>query len=94
MSLKTCLCCGQIIPPAIVLPPIRQRIYDAVRRRPRTADELRSIAWRDDPDCGPATWKTIYAHVYLLNRSLRQHGLAVRRPWRVAHEPYRLVPFA
>jgi hypothetical protein len=52
--MKTCPCCGQIIAPTIVLPPIRQRIYDAVKRRPRTADELRDIAWRDDPNGGPS----------------------------------------
>ena len=91
MRPKTCPCCGQIIPPDLALSRIQQRLYDALRRGPRTADELRAVAWFDDPDGGPAHWKTIYGHVYLLNQKLKVKGVVARRTWRAPFEPYRLV---
>jgi hypothetical protein len=50
-----CSHCGQPIPPTgLRLPPIKQRIYDAVQRHPDiSAEELRCLVWADDPNGGP-----------------------------------------
>ena len=89
MSIKTCPCCGQVIPRDIALPPIKQRIYDALKERPRTSDELRDIARSYYSDREFVTWKLLYSHIYQLNKLLHPHGMRVRQPWRF--EPYRLV---
>jgi DNA-binding response OmpR family regulator len=91
---KTCPCCGQVIPSDLALSRIQRRLYEALCRGPRTADELRDAAWSDDSEGGPAGWKTIYVHVYLLNRKLAPHGMAARRRWRAPYEPYHLVSLA
>ena len=78
-----CESCGQ---PVIVsselppLPPIKQRILDAVRRRPGiTAQELRDWVWADDLDGGPLTdTKCLHVHVAQLNALLRPLGIVVR----------------
>jgi hypothetical protein len=73
------------------LSPIQTRLYDALRNRPRTADELRDIAWSDDPDGGAVSWKCIYRHIFVLNQKLKAHGMVARRTWRAPFQPYRLV---
>jgi len=78
-----CDACGQPVlvrselPP---LPPIKQRILDAVRRRPGiTAQELRNWIWADDPDGGPLTdTKCLHVHVSQLNNLLAPLGVCVR----------------
>ena len=62
------------------LPPTKQRILDAVKRRPGiTAQELRNWVWADDPDGGPLTdKKCLHVHVAQLNALLRPLGIAVR----------------
>jgi hypothetical protein len=78
---KICPSCNQVIAPiGLRLPPIKQRIYDAVRRRPDiTARELRDWVWADDIDGGPLTdTKCLHVHVAQLNAMLRPHGIMVR----------------
>ena len=78
-----CESCGQPVlmrselPP---LPPIKERILAAVRRRPGiTAQELRDSIWADDPDGGPLTdTKCLHVHVAQLNTLLRPLGIMVR----------------
>ena len=76
--MKRCHCCGQVIPPVMTLPPVIQRIYDTLRDQPRTAEELRDIIWRDDPDGGPLSRHTIYVHIDRLKRRLKPLGLGIR----------------
>jgi hypothetical protein len=62
-----------------MLPPIKQRILDAVRRRPGISSEmLREQVWWDDPAGGPENRKCLHVHVNQLNRQLAPFGIAVR----------------
>jgi len=75
-----CSHCGQPIPPTgLRLPPIKQRIYDTVQRRPDIgAEELRSVVWADDPAGGPEDRKVLHVHVSQLNQLLTPLGIMVR----------------
>jgi hypothetical protein len=75
------------------LPPIKQRILDAVRRRPRSAEELREIVWADDPNGGPEDRRVVHVHVWQLNRLLMPYGFAIRAG-RGAGAVYRCVEVA
>ena len=79
MTLPTvCGHCGQPVTPTVSLPPIKQRILDAVRRHPGIdAESLRSIVW-DGADGGPEDRKVLHVHVHQLNRLLMPFGLRVR----------------
>jgi hypothetical protein len=81
--MKTCAACGQaIVPDRLRLPPIKQRILDAVQRRPGIgAEELRALVWADDPDGGPEDRKVIHVHVHQLNKLLAPLGIVVRAPF-------------
>jgi len=79
--MKRCATCGQIIPPDLALGPVKQTIYNALCKAPRTAEELRELVW-GNRDIG---WKTIHAHMWGLRRALRPHGLAIRNRWRGAY---------
>jgi len=77
-----CDACGQPVlvrselPP---LPPIKERIFDAVKRRPGiSAEELRCIVWADDPAGGPEDRKCLHVHVSQLNHLLAPLGIMVR----------------
>lgn len=76
-----CESCGQPVlmrsesPP---LPPIKQRIFDVVKRRPGiNAEELRCFVW-DDPSGGPENRKVLHVHVAQLNQLLAPLGIMVR----------------
>ena len=61
------------------LPPIKQRIYDAVRRHPGiTAEQLRCLVWADDPNGGPEDRKVLHVHISQLNDRLAARGIEVR----------------
>lgn len=68
---------------------MKQRIYDALLEKPRSAEELRGIlgsyhSLRE----GPVSDWTVYVHVYQLRRLLRGKGLTVKK---IRNQPYRLV---
>jgi hypothetical protein len=77
-----CESCGQPVlvqPELPPLPPTKQRILDAVRRRPGiSAEELRCVVWADDPNGGPEDRKCLHVHVAQLNALLRTLGIMVR----------------
>jgi hypothetical protein len=77
---KTCSSCGQpIAPTGLRLPPIKARIYEAVKRCPGiSAEELRCTVWADDPNGGPEDRKCLHVHVWQLNSQLRPLGIMVR----------------
>lgn len=58
----------------LALTKTERRIYLAVQKRPRTAEQLRNAVWFDRPDGGPESRHAIYTHVYHLNRRLRACG--------------------
>jgi hypothetical protein len=86
--MERCATCGQIIGPELTVDErriprslqikgtIRQRLYSTLRKGPRTADQLRAIVWREDPDGPP--FSALYVHIFKLNRFLLRHGMAVR----------------
>ena len=78
-TIANCPRCGApIVPPGITLPPIKRRIFEAVRRHPGIgAEELRSLVWASDPNGGPEDRKVLHVHVHQLNRRLAAHGLRV-----------------
>ena len=75
-----CPTCGQsVVPAGLTLPPIKQRILEAVRRRPGIdAETLRSLVWADDPSGGPENPKVLHVHISQLNRLLAASGAVVR----------------
>jgi hypothetical protein len=75
-----CSPCGQPIPPTgLRLPPIKQRIFEAVQRHPDiSAETLRCIVWADDPAGGPENRKVLHVHVSQLNHLLAPLGIMVR----------------
>jgi hypothetical protein len=76
----------------MVLPPVKQRIWDTVRRRPGIDSEsLRTIVWQDDPSGGPEDRKVLHVHINQLNRLLAPRGMAIRGSRTYG---YRLVPLA
>jgi hypothetical protein len=79
-QLKICPQCGQPIPPeGLRLPRIKERILEAVKRRPGiSAEELRTIVWADDPNGGPEDRKVLHVHVSQLNQLLAPFGIMVR----------------
>jgi hypothetical protein len=79
--MNLCEACGQPIITAdeLTLPPIKQRIFDAVRRRPGIDSEsLRALVWADDPAGGPENPKVLHVHIHQLNQLLEKRGIAVR----------------
>jgi hypothetical protein len=91
--IKTCPTCGQpVVPAGLRLPPIKQRILDAVRDRPGiSAEELRTVVWAQDPAGGPEDRKVLHVHVHQLNHLLIPLGIAVRAP-KGAGAGYRIIP--
>src|SRR5215471_15231860 len=82
---KRCRCCGQIIPPDIVFHgPVLQRVYNELRRAPRTAEQLRELVY----GYREISYSAIYVEIRVLNRKLKPYGLRVYSPWRNA--AYRL----
>ena len=73
-ALPTCPCCGQRLIPQeqISLPPIKKRIFNAVRRYPGIdAEALRGLVWAADPDGGPEDRKVLHVHIHQMNQLLR-----------------------
>jgi hypothetical protein len=62
------------------LPRTKQRIFDAVCRRPGIdAEALCDAIWADDIDGGPLSGrKNVHVHVHQLNKLIAPHGIAVR----------------
>jgi len=79
-DLPICPCCGQrLIPQDLVLPPIKRRIFDAVRRHPGIdAEALRGQVWATNPNGGPENPKVIHVHIHQLNRLLQPQRIRVR----------------
>jgi|HubBroStandDraft_2_1064218.scaffolds.fasta_scaffold618831_1 hypothetical protein len=61
-----------------MLTPIGQQIYDLVKRRPRTADELLALIWQIHPQDAPRR-SAIKAHVWHINRRLK--GYRIKGEW-------------
>jgi hypothetical protein len=79
---KTCPCCGQLIPPALMFPnaPVSQRLYDFVAKRPQgaTREQIADAIYADDPDGGPDTINAIKALIWRMNVRLKSKHLAIR----------------
>jgi hypothetical protein len=80
MMSTICTRCGQpVAPSGLFLPPIKQRILDAVRSRPGIdAEALRALEWADDPTGGPEDRKVLHVHIHQLNKLMAPHGIQVR----------------
>ncbi len=79
---KCCPTCHQLLPPTVVLPRLRQRIYDFVARHPHgaTVDDIVSYVYADDPDGGPENAAVcIRTQIYFINsKVLRPMGLQIK----------------
>jgi hypothetical protein len=78
--MKTCPCCGQSLPPKIVVNgPVRQRIVDILASRPAgiTADELTGLVYAEDPNGGPEN-HSIRVHIWHLNRFLARQCYQIK----------------
>jgi hypothetical protein len=85
-DVKRCPQCGQVVlpPPARMrLSPQQQRIWDAVRERPRSTDELRALLYGSYA-IAPAD-KTLHVVISQLNRRLRPYGVKLRNPQTAYH---------
>jgi hypothetical protein len=81
MHIECCPTCGQPkLTGDLLLPHIKQRIYELVSQHPGiSAEHLCELVWADDPSGGPESGrKTIHVHVNQLNRRLAPFGIAVR----------------
>lgn len=45
------------------LPRIKQKIYDCLKRRPSTRDEIIAYVWQDHPQDAPTNIQTIANHI-------------------------------
>ena len=79
MRAEICSHCGQPIPPTgLHLPPIKQRIYDAVQRCPDiSAEELRCVVWADDPNGGPEFENVVSVHIKHMRPTLEREGVTI-----------------
>jgi DNA-binding response OmpR family regulator len=73
-------------PQLIFSGPVLQRIYNELRRAPRTAEELRDLVWGNRA----ISLSAIYVEIHMLRRKLHPHGLTIESCWR-RRKPYRLV---
>ena len=82
VKVEHCPCCGQILPPAIALPGIKQRIYDYVARHPEgvTRQQVADYAYAERTDGGPLTSNScISVHINQINKKwLASLGLRIR----------------
>ena len=82
VKLKTCLCCGQLIPPKLLFPraPVSQRLYDIVAKHPEGVrrEQIADYVYAEDPNGGPESPAAIRALVWRMNVRLRPERLAVR----------------
>jgi hypothetical protein len=81
--MKRCPCCGQAIPPKLVLGPVKRRIYDELLLRPCTAEILRERVWAD-----VKSRSNLHAHIMQLRQRLRPHGLTIRPDWNGGRHEY------
>ncbi len=82
MPPEHCPCCGQLLPPIVALPKMRQRIYDYVVQHPQgvTADAISDHIYADDPGGGPNNAPVcVRTQIYFINsKCLRPLGLEIR----------------
>lgn len=81
-QVATCCCCGQVLPPRVKLPAVKQRIYDYVAANPQgvSTDEIARKVYADDPNGGPDDANVcIRTHIWRINNfTLIPLGLAIR----------------
>jgi len=95
-ALRRCVCCRQIIPPAMGAfdnCPIKRRIYEFIARHPEgvTRAQIMEHAYAIDPGGGPENQEIVNVHIWGMRKRLAAEGLAIansRGPGAV----YRLVP--
>lgn len=75
---KCCSRCKRpLLPRGYQLSPQQRTIYQAVKERPRTPEQLRIILWGADPNGGPGE-KTIHVIINQMNHKLKDYGVKVR----------------
>lgn len=76
---QRCACCGQVIPPKLILPRVKQRIYDYVSRHPEGCDrwQIMNYVYEDDPNGGPNSTNVINVHIVQINKRLKPDGLRI-----------------
>ena len=81
-KLKTCPCCGQLIPPKLLFPraPVSQRLYDIVAKHPEGVrrEQIADYVYGEDPNGGPDSPAAIRALIWRMNITLRAHKLKIR----------------
>ena len=81
-KLKTCPCCGQLIPPQLLFPraPTSQRLYDFVAGHPEGVDreQIADHIYAADPNGGPDSPGAVKALIFRMNVRLRAKSLAIR----------------
>lgn len=72
-----CPHCGAVMESAIFLAPVKQRIYDYIRRHAGcTSEEIMRSVWADDPDGGPDS-NSLSVHISQMKSTLLQHNLRI-----------------
>lgn len=80
MSLSHCPHCGvwqQQRDDPLDLTPRQRQIFDLVKKRPRSREQLWTVLYESNLNDGP-TAKVIHVLIYQLNRRLRRYGMAIR----------------
>jgi DNA-binding response OmpR family regulator len=80
--IERCSCCGQIIPPKVTLPRVKQRIYDYIARHPEgvSREQIIDAVYGHDPRGGPTTLNVVSVHVKKMRPMLKLHGVTITSP--------------
>ena len=93
---KCCPTCHQVLPPTVVLPRLRQRIYDYVARHPNgvTVGSIADHIYADDPSGGPGNADVcVRTQIYFINNKvLRPMGMQIKGK-SGPQGLYRLLPY-
>lgn len=79
-SVSYCPHCGGLIrlrPDPLNLTPRQRQIYDLVKKRPRTRQQLWDVLYGDRPNDGPCE-KVITVLIHNLNQQLKPYEVAIR----------------
>lgn len=82
MVINTCPHCGSLLIEKVIFPPVKQRIFDYIRKHPHcTADAIVAAVYRDDPDGGPDS-NALSVHLNQMKPILKENGLRIVCPFR------------
>lgn len=80
-KVKTCPCCGQLIPPTLMFQGrVSQRLYDFVAKHPEGVDreQIADFVYAEDPNGGPDSEGAVKALIWRMNVNLKSKNLRIK----------------